>query len=649
MPKPNNHVHIYTLWVILAVLTIISAVIWFGATSRSHVEHIQEHWQNDSKAAADETYFYNRIHYNFGYGGFIHNFKNFILHQDLSLIPYIDDNINNTYLAIYNYRAITDLPSEREAIDAFRNVVDEYVEKYQLAKQLVGQGLDPQSIDKQVKVDDAPALHALNLLAVSTRSHAQVIEETVDKEVGDALAFFHLGWLLIPLLVLGGAIIIIMLHRLVKGTLKLQQTQQYINDIIQAAPDPLLVVDQSGNILHSNIEAQRLFGYSQLELSQVGLNQLIPQRFRGNHSSYIHNAFTNNSTRPMLQSPQLVALNKQGVEIPVEISLSYTRHGEQIQAITAIRDITERRKFEERLRLMSRVLDEASEGILVIDRERKIVDMNKAFCLQMGYQRDELLAQDPAILLSGHRHDESFFDDLWKVATKFRHWKGEIWGRQKGGELVVSLVTISAVDNENGEPSHYVAIFADISQLKEKEQHLEELAHFDQLTGLPNRMLCHDRLRASMHRAHRSHSSAALLYIDLDGFKQVNDRLGHEAGDEVLIKVGQNLKHVIREDDTAARLGGDEFVVILNEVEDCHHAEELVQRVLDAVTFQVESEQEALPISASIGVALYPDHGDDIERLMNCADKAMYYCKEHGKQGYRCFSEHMAKASGDAL
>ena len=271
--------------------------------------------------------------------------------------------------------------------------------------------------------------------------------------------------------------------------------------------------------------------------------------------------------------------------------------------------------------------------------------MNSAFCRLTGYKREELLGQRPSILSSG-RHDQAFYRQMWRHLNKYGNWKGEVWDRRKDGQLIPTLVSLSAVVDEAGQVSHYVAVFSDITLIKEKEQRLEQLAHFDQLTGLANRMLFHDRLRAALRRAHRHDQYCAVLYIDLDGFKQVNDKLGHEVGDEVLIKVARKLTHVIREDDTAARLGGDEFAIIFNELRACKEAEVLAARLLEQLSFDVNAEEEALPISASIGIALYPDHGDSVERLLRCADLAMYYCKHHGKKSYRCFSEEMVALTG---
>ncbi len=637
---PGNSFFRYSLGVVVTVLIAILVLVWFGITSKSHIKHVEEHWTVDSKLAAESAYTVSRIHKSFGYGGFIHNFKNFVLRQDNSRIAIIDQNLAETYEAIEQYQSLAISGNERAAITQFREVVDLYASKYALAKRLVGQGANFDEIDKQVRVDDLPALQALGYLSEATLSYNRTVANEVEQDISQALAFFDWGWLLIPLFVSVGGVVIAMLLRLTQSNVALLNAKQYVDDVIKAAPDALIVVNKSGEILSANIEAQSLFGYSHDEFTGLKLELLLPERFRKQHHGYLKHAFELGKSQPISARKELVALTKQGEEVPVEISLSYTLQNGEVQSIAAIRNVSARKLTERSLRLARKVLDEASEGILITDSETNIIDVNSAFCQLTGYEHDELLGQRPSMLSSG-RHDKAFYQQMWHHLNVEGHWKGEIWDRRKDGQLIPNLVSMSRVADEDGRVSHYVAIFSDITQIKEKEQRLEQLAHFDQLTGLANRMLFHDRLRAALHRAHRHDNYCAVLYIDLDGFKQVNDSFGHEVGDNVLIKVANKITQVIREDDTAARLGGDEFVIIFNELHDCKEAEVLAARLLEELNFEVNAGEESLPISASIGIALYPDHGDSVERLMRCADQAMYYCKHHGKNSYRCFSKEI--------
>ncbi len=446
--------------------------------------------------------------------------------------------------------------------------------------------------------------------------------------------------LLAMLFILTGGMMMFMLSRLIKSNEALLNAKQNVDDVINSAPDALLVINRSRKIIRANAMAQELFGYSRDEMVGLTLERLIPERYRQQHEHFVSNAFGAEMSQPMTKRSELRALTKLGKEIPVEIGLSYTRQKGELYSIAAIRDIRMRKQAEAHLQLMSKVMEETSEGILITDHDTRIVDMNSAFCERTGYSREELVGQKPSILQSG-RHDEAFYHQLWQSMRDHGHWRGEIWDRRKGGGLIPNMVSISAAADSAGVISNYVAVFSDITQIKEKEHRLEQLAHFDQLTGLANRMLFHDRLRAALSRTHRRGGYCAVLYIDLDGFKQVNDHLGHEEGDEVLAKVGRKMTRVVRGEDTAARIGGDEFAIICNDLLQPDEATILAARVLEYLTFVVDPDGEALPISASIGIALYPDDADSVDLLLRCADQAMYHCKHHGKHGYCRFSEEM--------
>lgn len=634
----------YSLGVALTVVIVSASLGWFGATVKSHVRHLDQHWRIDNKHAAESAYAISQIQSTFGYGGFIHNFKNFVLRRDASRIALIDRNLADTYEAIERFERLAITPQERDAIARFRQVVDLYAGNYGVAKQLAGQGLSSDLIDAQVRVDDRSALQALEYLSKATLEYSRSVTSETGHAIAIMLAFMDWGWLSLPVILLVGAIVILMLHRLIKGSEALENARRYADDLLKAAPDALIVVGKDGVIVSANIEAQLLFGYGMNELVGLPLEQLMPERFRHAHSGYVRKAFDLERPRPLDARTELVALTRQGEEFPVEISLSYTIQDGQPLSIAAIRNISARKKAEQHLRLARKVLDEASEGILITDADTRIVDVNAAFCQLSGYTREELLGQQPSMLNSG-RHDEEFYRQMWQRIAGDGYWKGEIWDRRKDGQLIPVLVSISAVVEKSGEASHYVALFSDITQIKEKEQSLELMAHFDGLTGLANRMLFHDRLRAALHRAHRKQSCCALFYIDLDGFKQINDQFGHGMGDEVLIKVAGRINQTIREDDTAARLGGDEFAVIFNELSRKDDAEMLAARLLEQLTFDVASGTGRLPISASIGIALYPDDGDSVESLLRCADEAMYYCKRHGKHGYHHYREAPGAAS----
>jgi diguanylate cyclase (GGDEF)-like protein/PAS domain S-box-containing protein len=286
------------------------------------------------------------------------------------------------------------------------------------------------------------------------------------------------------------------------------------------------------------------------------------------------------------------------------------------------------------LMLAAGVFTHAREGILITDGKAHILDVNEAFTRITGYTREDVLHKNPRLLNSG-RHDPAFFTAMWRALTEEGHWFGEIWNRRKSGEVYAEMQTISAVRDPFGHTSHYVALFSDITALKEHEQRLQQLAHFDALTGLPNRLLLADRMHQAMSLAQRRAERLAVAYLDLDGFKAVNDQHGHEAGDHLLMTLASRMKAVLRDCDTLARLGGDEFVVVMQGPGDALAAREMVNRLLAVAAEPVLMNQARLQVSVSMGMTFYPQAEDvDADQLLRQADRAMYQAKLSGKN--RC-------------
>lgn len=283
------------------------------------------------------------------------------------------------------------------------------------------------------------------------------------------------------------------------------------------------------------------------------------------------------------------------------------------------------------------IFDSTAEGIMVTDADSRIVQVNPAFCEITGYAADEVLGRTPAMLGSG-RHDAAFFAAMRAALADTGIWQGEIWNRRKGGDPYVqwmSAVRIGAPDAPEG----YVATMTDITARKQTEEHLRFRADHDALTGLPNRNLFEDRLRSAMAAASRHGERFALIFIDLDGFKGVNDRHGHLAGDALLVEAGRRLQGCVRGSDTVARFGGDEFAVILGEVEGRDDAAEVAERICAAMAEPFELPGGVAKISASAGLALGPDGGTDAETLQRRADEALYAVKRTGGGGFRFHGE----------
>ncbi|HEY0633776.1 MAG TPA: diguanylate cyclase [Gammaproteobacteria bacterium] len=290
--------------------------------------------------------------------------------------------------------------------------------------------------------------------------------------------------------------------------------------------------------------------------------------------------------------------------------------------------------------LMLKVFENANEGVIITDPQGRILRVNHAFSRLTGYREEEVIGQSTNLLYSG-RQDEAFYRRMWQQLHESGHWEGEIWNRRKGGDIYLEWLSIAAVKDSGGSTSHYVAIFSDITRAKENEQQLRQLAHFDQLTQLPNRILFMDRLHQAMAMARREGKQVAVLFLDLDGFKAVNDSLGHAAGDELLRQVARRLKENLRESDTVSRFGGDEFTIVLPEVGGRDGITTIAAKLIEAVARPYLIAGHSAHITTSLGISLYPDMADSSEKLIAQADLAMYHAKNHGKDHFEFFTPEL--------
>jgi diguanylate cyclase (GGDEF)-like protein/PAS domain S-box-containing protein len=323
----------------------------------------------------------------------------------------------------------------------------------------------------------------------------------------------------------------------------------------------------------------------------------------------------------------------------VAVLTAYRRQGRDTELALA----RQRQQTEARLRLAASVFDNANEGICITDAEQRIIDVNPTLCQLTGYPRDTLIGQTPRAFQSG-RQDDAFYQAMWQAIQRDGHWHGELWNRHRDGEFYAVRLTVSAVRDASARITHYIGIMVNITASKQHVAQLERVAHFDALTGLPNRLLLADRMRQAIAHTHRGDTFLAVCYLDLDGFKPINDQCGHETGDRVLTEVGRRLDTCLRGGDTVARLGGDEFVLLLSGLHRHEEYETTLHRVLDEMRAPLLIDGRSFRISASIGVALCPRHGADQDELLRLADQAMYVAKQAGKNCWRIFEPGKAEA-----
>lgn len=340
------------------------------------------------------------------------------------------------------------------------------------------------------------------------------------------------------------------------------------------------------------------------------------------------------SSEPNFFSPELIRLmNGLASDITFALDNLDREHEQRTAAI--------------KLEQAATVFEFSKEGIMVTDAANKIISVNRSFVEITGYSPEDVIGKDPKILSSGLQPAE-FYENMWATIAESGSWQGEILDRRKNGEIYPEALTIIRVRNTAGEIINHLAIFSDISERKLAQERIQQLAHYDVLTGLPNRVLFNDRLQQAIISAQRNRSKIAVLFLDIDRFKQINDTLGHSAGDSLLQSVGERLLGCVREQDTISRLGGDEFVVVLNDA-GSDGAELVAQKILESILQPYPIEGHDLRITASIGIAVYPDHAANSENLIKYADVAMYQTKENGRNCYRHFDPSMNESAYERL
>jgi diguanylate cyclase (GGDEF)-like protein/PAS domain S-box-containing protein len=365
----------------------------------------------------------------------------------------------------------------------------------------------------------------------------------------------------------------------------------------------------------------------------------------GHHWTMVISSLPGFEERMNDQKSGLIALS--GITVSILLSFisgilvySRTRAVQSAQALN--QELTERKRAESGMRLAAKVFDTVDAAVLVTDEYHRIIKVNPAFTAITGYSAYDAIGNTTQMLSSG-AHPPEFYKVMWDTLKATGSWQGEISNRRKNGEFYTEWLSINEVRDDEGRLTHYVALFSDISERKAAEEHMHNLAHYDALTGLPNRTLLSDRLQQAITAAKRERSNMALMFIDLDKFKPVNDTLGHHIGDLLLKEVAKRMQDCLRESDSAARIGGDEFVVLLPLIEAESDAVEVAEKIRHALNLPFELAGHSLNISSSIGVAVYPEHGSDEKSLLKNADTAMYYAKGAGRNNVTLYASGMKR------
>ena len=423
-----------------------------------------------------------------------------------------------------------------------------------------------------------------------------------------------------------------------------EQNNRRQAQILDQIHESVITMDLAGYITSWNKGAEQLFGYRAEEA--VGRNILFLYADESDDDLQFNDAFLERGGREM----EVRRRRKSGEIFWASLSLSLMRdaEGEAVGLIGYLSDITDRLAAAEDLRLHASIFEHSGEGILITDADERIVAVNKAFCRITGYSKEEVLGRSAHMFDSVHQ-DEDFYRHMREEIRTSGSWRGEMLEMKKGGEVYPKWASVGAMKNPEGRISHYFSIFSDISERKRAEERIHHLAYYDALTDLPNRSLLNKLVTQTLAAAARSRAHGALLFIDLNRFKPINDTLGHEVGDRLLKQVGERFRATLRSEDLMARLGGDEFVAGLFNIAKREHAGIVAQKLLTALDEPFLIDGNELRLGACIGISIYPQDGDNAETLLRYADIAMYRAKQTRQNAYMYYSEEMNRRSLDRL
>jgi diguanylate cyclase (GGDEF)-like protein/PAS domain S-box-containing protein len=415
-------------------------------------------------------------------------------------------------------------------------------------------------------------------------------------------------------------------------------------ELFDFAPIAYFILGADGIIQQTNFRGGLLLGLERSNLVGKPFAHCVSCEYRAVFSQFLRNVFA--SVRDGQQHCEVVLRDGDNIKwVTMEATADTSRQA----CLTAVVDITERKRSEQELQLAATVYLTMEEAVMVTDVQNRIIAVNPAFSRLSGYTAEEAVGQSAAALLECEIQGKAFYQQLWNTLDTIGHWQGELWNRRKNGEMYLKWLSVNTVYGENHEAIRRVATSSDITDKKRAEEIMLRQANIDPLTELPNRRMFFDRLGQAIKKSHREGKQLALMFLDLDHFKDINDTFGHDIGDELLKKTTQRLQACIRETDTLARLGGDEFTVIMSELDDLKSVERVAQSILQSMTASFQLKNERCYVSFSIGISLCPDDANDVDDLLKKADQAMYAAKQHGRNRLCYFAPAMQEAAETRL
>ncbi len=458
-----------------------------------------------------------------------------------------------------------------------------------------------------------------------------------------------------------------------RSTESLREREQRLNGILNTVADAIITIDDKGLVQSFNPAAENMFGYKVREIIGENVKLLVPESHRSKHDKYLANYKKTGEAKIIgLPNREVMGQRKDGSLFPIELSVTEMRLGHlrlytgiikditvRKNAVEALRkahdeleirveertseltdEIAVRRKTEEKLRLAAEVIANLTEAVVIVDKRFRTTAINPAFSSITGYREVDVLGKMPPFY-KALKKDKELYERMWSEIHAHGRWEGEFWQKKKNGKEIAIRLSVSVIIDDDGKDSQFAAVLTDITKRKQDEERIYYQANYDALTDLPNRALFHDRLHQGLATMGRLDRRLGLMFIDLDGFKLVNDTLGHDVGDLLLQETAARLSKCIRSGDTVARLGGDEFTVIMPSLVDARHAPLLGQRILDTLAKPYNLKGHESFISGSIGVTIFPDDATEASELIKNADSAMYRAKEMGKANYQFFTPDM--------